>query len=75
MSICFGRPRKFLALIIKPVLKQMLNGPDSLQDLGIVSVNRLKGRATTSRVSVTYRARNSLVLYEILVGQKMKLRG
>ena len=46
-----------LGLFIKPALKQMLNDPDSLQDLEISSVNRLKG--TTFRVAVSYRARNA----------------
>jgi hypothetical protein len=48
-----------LGLFIKPVLKQMLNDPDSLQDLGILSVKRLKGTPTTFRVAVAYRARNA----------------
>jgi hypothetical protein len=36
-----------LGLFIKPALKQMLNDPDSLQDLDISSVKRLKGTPTT----------------------------
>jgi hypothetical protein len=48
-----------LGLFIKPVLKQMLNDPDSLQDLNILSVKRLKGTPTTFRVAVSYRARNA----------------
>ena len=48
-----------LGLFIKPALKQMLNDPDSLQDLEISSVNRLKGKPTTFRVAVFYRARNA----------------
>lgn len=48
-----------LGLFIKPALKQTLNDPDSLQDLEISSVNRLKGKPTTFRVAVFYRARNA----------------
>lgn len=48
-----------LGLFIKPALKQMLNDPDTLQDLAISSVNRLKGKPTTFRVAVFYRARNA----------------
>ena len=48
-----------LGLFIKPVLKGMLNDPDSLQDLEITSVRRLKGTPTTFRVAVLYRARNA----------------
>lgn len=48
-----------LGLFIKPVLKEMLNDPDSLQDLEISSVRRLKGAPTTFRVVVSYRARNA----------------
>jgi hypothetical protein len=35
-----------LGLFIQPVLKQMLSDPESLQDLEISSVNRLKGEPT-----------------------------
>lgn len=56
-----------LGLFIKPALKQMLNDPDSLQDLEISSVNRLKGKPTTFRVAVFYRARNT---FGGLVGAK-----
>ena len=48
-----------LGLFIKPVLKEMLNDPDSLQDLEISSVKRLKGTPTTFRVAVFYRAWNA----------------
>lgn len=48
-----------LRLFIKPALKEMLNDPESLQDLGLRSVKRLKGMPTTFRVSVFYRARNA----------------
>lgn len=48
-----------LGLFIKPVLKDMLNDPESLQDEEISSVKRLKGTPTTFRVAVFYRARNA----------------
>jgi hypothetical protein len=48
-----------LGLFIKPVLREMLNDPNSLQDLSILSVRRLKGTPTTFRVAVSYRARNA----------------
>jgi endogenous inhibitor of DNA gyrase (YacG/DUF329 family) len=48
-----------LGLFIKPVLKQTLKDPDSLQDLSILSVKRLKGKPVTVRVAVSYRARNA----------------
>jgi hypothetical protein len=55
-----------LGLFIKPVLKQTLNDPDSLQDLSVLSVKRLKGTPLTFRVAVTYRARNA---FGALVGE------
>ncbi|HKC62192.1 MAG TPA: hypothetical protein VKB86_01080 [Pyrinomonadaceae bacterium] len=45
-------------LFIKPVLKQMLHDPDSLQDLEITSVIPLKKMPNAYKVSVFYRARN-----------------
>jgi hypothetical protein len=48
----------FAASFIKPVLKGMLNDPDSLDDLSITSVNPINRNPGAYKITVSYRAKN-----------------
>jgi len=52
--------RRMLAgFFIKPVLRQMLNDPDSLQDLEVIRVTPIEKKPPTFEAVVSYRAKNS----------------
>ena len=52
--------RQILAsFFIKPVLREMLNNPDSLQDLRITSISPVRKMAGVYRATVFYRAENA----------------
>jgi cytoskeletal protein RodZ len=48
----------FATSFIKPVLKGMLNDPDSLDDLSITSVNPINRNPGAYKITVSYRAKN-----------------
>jgi hypothetical protein len=54
-----------LSFFVKPALKPMLNDPDSLQDLEIISATPIKTMPGSFKVTVFYRAKNA---FAALVG-------
>jgi hypothetical protein len=58
----------FATFFIKPVLRELLNDPDSLQDVEIVSIKPDKKMPDTYQMTISYRAKNA---FGALVGQRM----